>query len=139
MGKRLGKALQALGLVLLITVACFAFMPWQMSDVIDGLGDVNRCMILRYDHSYSTAYPQEQALETVADALCGAKGTFDRNRSQLVYSGDAPMYRIYLWTHGGRISDIWLCDSAIFYDGAQYILHDDDAERVNAALASCFS
>ena len=139
MGKRLIKALQALGIVLLITVACFAFMPWQMSDVIEGLDDVDRCMILRYDHSYSTAYPQEEALQTVAESLHASKGTFDRNRSGLVYSGDGPMYRIYLWTDEGRISDIWLCDSAIFYQGAQYILQDDDAQRINAALAGCFS
>ena len=139
MGKRFGKALQALALILLITVACFAFMPWKMCDVIENLDDVERCMILRYDQSYSTAYPQDGELQGFVTTLQGAIGHFDRNRNHLMYWGDAPLYRIYFWSEEGRIPDVWLCGTAIFYEGAQYILNDDVAEQLNQILASCFS
>lgn len=139
MGNRLKKAMQALGLVLLITVACLAFMPWKMTDVIDGLDKVERCVVLRYDLDYSTAYPQDVQLESVKTALSAATGHFDRNRDSLVYKGEAPLYRIYFWTEEGRISDVWLCDTAFFHNGAQYVLDEAAAAAVNAALASCFS
>ena len=139
MGNRLKKALQALGLVLVITLACLAFMPWRMGDVIQDVGSANRCMVLRYDQNYSIAYPQAEQLEEVKGALADATGTFDRNREGLVYWGEEPMYRIYLWTDDGRISDIWLCGPAIYYDGSQYALGDASASKLNDALTECFS
>ena len=96
-------------------------------------------MVLRYDLDYSTAYPQDVQLESVKTALSAATGHFDRNRDSLVYKGEAPLYRIYFWTEEGRISDVWLCDTAFFYNGAQYVLDEAAAAAVNAALASCFS
>lgn len=138
MEKRLFKAVQALALILVITLACLAFMPWKISDVIEPLGESNRCMILRYDQSYSTAYPVDEELEQLVAALAGSTGTFDRARDQLSYYGEEPLYRIYLWTPEGRISDIWMCGPAFFYDGAQYMLNDDDAAALGAVLASCF-
>ena len=139
MGKRFIKALQALGLILLITLACLAFMPWSMHDVIDGVENVDRCMVLRYNEQYSTAYPQEEQLEQVIAALQESRGNFDRNREALVYWGEEPLYRIYLWTNEGRIPDIWLCGTALFYDGTQYSLDEEDALRLNAAFEDCFS
>lgn len=139
MGNRLKKAIQALILVLVITVGCLAFMPWQISDVIEPLAETNRCMILRYDQSYSTAYPVDEELELLVATLADSKGTFDRARTQLSYYGEEPLYRIYLWTPEGRISDVWMCGPAFFYDGAQFILNDDDAAALNTVLASCFS
>lgn len=139
MGKRFKKALQALGLVLLITFACLAFMPWRMSDAIGTLDEVDRCMILRYDQSYSTAYPQDEQLEALVSALQSASGHFDRNRSSINYQGKEPLYRIYFWNGEGRIPEVWLCETAIFYDGSQFVLMETDAEALNTALASCFS
>lgn len=139
MGNRLKKAIQALILVLVITVGCLAFMPWRISDVVEPLEEANRCMILRYDQSYSTAYPVDEELELLVAALAESTGTFDRAREQLSYYGEEPLYRIYLWTPEGRISDIWMCGPAFFYDGAQYMLNDDDAAALNDVLASCFS
>ena len=138
MGNRLKKAIQALILVLVITVGCLAFMPWQISDVIEPLAETNRCMILRYDQNYSTAYPVGEELELLVATLADSKGNFDRARGQLSYYGEEPLYRIYLWTPEGRISDVWMCGPAFFYDGAQFILNDDDAAALNAVLASCF-
>ena len=139
MGNRLKKALQALGVVLVITVACFAFMPWRISDVIEPLSEANRCMILRYDESYSTAYPVGDGLEKLVATMDSATGHFDRNRSSIVYQGKQPLYRIYLWTPEGRIPDVWMCGSAFFYDGTQYLLTDADAAKLNRVIASCFS
>jgi len=139
MGDRLKKALQALGVVLVITVACLAFMPWQISDVIEPLSEADRCMILRYDQSYSTAYPDDDALERLITTMEDTTGHFDRKRSNIVYKGAQPLYRIYLWTPEGRISDIWMCGAAFFYDGTQYMLNDSDAAVLNRVLASCFS
>lgn len=138
MGNRFIKAVEALAVVLLITVACLAFMPWQIGDVVEPLEETNRCMILRYDHEYSTAYPSGEALELLVTTLADAKGHFDRNRSQLVYWGEEPLYRIYFWTSEGRIPDVWLCGTAFFYEGSQYVLNDDDAAAINEVLASCF-
>lgn len=138
MGNRLKKALQALALVLVITFACLAFMPWSMSDVIEGLDDVERCMILRYNEQYSTAYPQGEQLEQLKLVLQGTKGHFDRNREGLVYWGEEPLYRIYFWTEEGRIPDIWLCGTAIFYEGTQYSLGEEVAAVLNGALEACF-
>lgn len=139
MEKRLIKAVQALALILVITVACLAFMPWQISDVIEPLEEANRCMILRYDQDYSTAYPVDEELELLVATLASATGHFDRARNQLSYYGEEPLYRIYLWTPEGRISDVWMCGTAFFYEDAQYMLNDDDAAALNEVLASCFS
>jgi len=139
MEKRLFMAVQALALILVITVACLAFMPWKISDVIEPLEETNRCMVLRYDQNYSTAYPIDEELELLIATLADSAGHFDRARDQLSYYGEEPLYRIYLWTPEGRISDIWLCGPAFFYDGAQYMLNEDDAAALNDVLASCFS
>lgn len=139
MGNRFKKAVQALLIVLLITVACLAFMPWQISDVIEPLDDVNRCMILRYAREYSTAYPSEEKLEQLITTMTDTTGHFDRVRNRIVYKGGEPLYRIYFWTDEGRISDVWICGTSFFYEGSQYMLYDDDAERLNKLLASCFS
>lgn len=139
MGARFKKAMQSLLIVLLITVACLAFMPWQISDVIEPLQDVNRCMILRYSQDYSTAYPSEEALDQLIDTLSDTTGHFDRARNRIAYEGEEPLYRIYFWTREGRISDVWICGTAFFYDGSQYVLNDDDAEELNKLLTSCFS
>ena len=139
MGNRLKKALQALGVILVITMACLAFMPWRISDVVEPLSETTRCMILRYDESYSTAYPVGDALERLIMTMDDATGHFDRNRSGISFKGKQPLYRIYLWTDEGRISDIWMCGTAFFYNGAQYILNDSDAAALNKVLASCFS
>ena len=139
MEKRLFKAVQALALVLVITVACLAFMPWQISDVIESLDQADRCMILRYAQDYSTAYPADEELELLVTTMAASKGHFDRARERLSYYGEEPLYRIYFWTPEGRISDVWLCGTAFFYDGAQYMLNDDDAAALNAVLTSCFS
>ena len=138
MGKRLGKALQALGLVLLITVACLAFMPWNMSDVIDGIEDVNRCMILRYDTQYSTAYPRDEVLEELKTELSQATGQFDRRRAEISYKGDAPLYHIYFWTAEGRIGDVLICGDAIYHNGSQYVFGETSEKGVNRALERCF-
>lgn len=139
MKNRLKKAVQALGLILVITVACLAFMPWRISDVIEPLAEANRCMILRYDQTYSTAYPVDEELELLIETLSESTGQFDRAREQLSYYGEEPLYRIYLWTSEGRIPDVWLCGPAFFYEGSQYILHDEDAAALGEVLASCFS
>ena len=139
MGNRLKKALQALGLVLLITLACLAFMPWSMRDVIEGLDDAEHCMILRYNSQYTTAYSEGDEMEDVKNALQQSKGQFDRNREGLAYWGEEPLYHIYLWTKEGRIPDLWVCGSAIFYDGTQYTLDEESAMVLNEALDACFS
>ena len=139
MGNRFKKAVQALLIVLLITVACLAFMPWQISEVIEPLDETSRCMILRYDQNYSTAYPSGEDLELLVTTMAGSTGHFDRARNQLTYYGEEPLYRIYLWTPAGRIPEVWICGPAFFYEGAQYTLNDDDAARLNEVLASCFS
>ena len=139
MGKRFKKAMQALMLILLITVACLAFMPWQLTDVVEPLEDATRCMILRDDQNYTIAYPADETLQQVIATLADSTGHFDRNRGQLTYWGEEPLYRIYLWTAEGRIPDIWLCGTAFYYEGAQYVLNEADADAINAALDACFS
>ena len=139
MEKRLKKALQALLMVVGITVACLAFMPWQVRNVVEPLDEANRCMILRYDQSYSTAYPMGDELEQLLETLGGSHGQFDRARGQLTYYGEEPLYRIFLWTPEGRIPDVWVCGPAFFYEGSQFMLNDADAAALDAMLASCFS
>lgn len=139
MGKRLKKTLEALLLILVITIACLAFMPWQLGDVVEPLEDANRCMILRYDQDFSTAYPADEELELLVTTMGSSIAHFDRARNQVFYYGEEPLYRIYMWTPEGRIPEIWLCGPAFFYEGAQYMLNDDDAAKLNEVLTSCFS
>lgn len=140
MGKRLTKALQALLLVLLITVGCLAFMPWKMSDVIPDLDTTQRGMILRYENGqYTSAYPKQEQLEALATAMADTTGSFDRKRSQAAYDPECPLYRVYLWNARGKLPEIVVCGTAFYYDGSQYVLRDEDAVRLNSQLASCFS
>ena len=140
MRKRFEKAFSALLAVLLITLACLAFMPWPLSDVVEGADGINGGMIVRYENqSYETVYPDEDQLQMIAEALTSSVGYFDRNRSSFAYDSTVPLYRLYLWSGGERMPDIWVSGEEFFYDQSQFVLDQTDAVTINAVLASCFS
>jgi len=136
---RLKAALTALITVLLITFACLAFMPWRMDSVVTEIGDIQKCVILCYESgTYTCAYPEEENLDRLTEKLSVTTGHFDRKRSEFSYPAGKPLYRVYFWDSEGRIPDLWICDTALSYDEAQFVLDDAAAASLNEILASCF-
>lgn len=140
MRKRFETAFSALLGILLITLACLAFMPWPMDNVVEGADSVKGGIVVRYENqNYNIAYPDDAEIELIAETLTSSVGYFDRNRSSFVYDSHVPLYRIYLWNEEERIPEIWVSGEELFYDQSQFVLDKTDAVTINAVLASCFS